>query len=56
MSDDEETDDPLVADVRNFYKCDITLIEECKPTVWHASDVYRRQAAACRDMHLMRSK
>jgi hypothetical protein len=29
--------------------CDITLIEECEPTVRHAGEVFRRQAKACRE-------
>jgi hypothetical protein len=27
--------------------CDITLIEECNPTVRHAHEVYKKQAKAC---------
>jgi hypothetical protein len=30
--------------------CDITLIEECKPTVRHVAEVYRKQAKACREL------
>jgi hypothetical protein len=30
--------------------CDITLVEGYKPTVRHASDVYRRHATACREL------
>jgi hypothetical protein len=24
--------------------------EECKPTTWHAADVYRKQAKECRNL------
>ena len=30
--------------------CDITLVEECKPTVRHAGELYRKQAKACREL------
>jgi hypothetical protein len=30
--------------------CGISHTEECKPTAWHAADVYRKQAKACRDL------
>jgi hypothetical protein len=30
--------------------CDITLVEECEPTVRHAGEVYRKQAKACREL------
>src|SRR5262245_18721268 len=30
--------------------CGMSHTEECKPTIWHAADVYRKQAKACREM------
>jgi hypothetical protein len=30
--------------------CGISHTEECKPTTWHAADMYRKQAKACRDL------
>jgi hypothetical protein len=30
--------------------CGISHTEECKPAAWHAADIYRKQAKACRDL------
>ena len=30
--------------------CDFTLVEECKPTLRHTGEVYRKQAKACREL------
>jgi hypothetical protein len=30
--------------------CGMSHTEECKPTTWHAADVYRKQAKECRKL------
>jgi len=30
--------------------CGMSHVEECRPTTWHAADVYRTQAKACRKL------
>jgi transcription elongation factor Elf1 len=30
--------------------CGMSHTEECKPTIWHAADIYRKQAKACREL------
>jgi hypothetical protein len=30
--------------------CGISRTEECKPAAWHAADMYRKEAKACREL------